>query len=85
MISERDVSVMDIQALRKGAADKAFEDYDFGADSVEDSNGWKIDGDEFSKVFFLSNPDGGDSIKGHFTVDFEECASVVMSAEAAYD
>jgi hypothetical protein len=57
----------------RAKADRAFEHYDFGKTTVEAMNGWEWFSDvpdELIRTVYLENPNGGDSIKVRFAVDF---------------
>lgn len=66
---------------RRVAADAEFENYDFGA-CVEADNGWEWDSssDTTSKIVFLADPDGGDSIARRFAVEFARNSCHVIDA-----
>lgn len=70
--------------LRRDAADRKFEDFDFGETKVEDMEGWEYenDGDQMTRTVYFENaedPDA-DSVRGHFNVRFEEGSAVISDA-----
>ncbi len=74
---------------RQRKADMAFEDYDFGANIVEDMSGWEYvnDAREMIRLVFFENradPDQ-DSLKGSFTVLFEKNSDEIASVSADID
>jgi len=66
--------------MRCSAADAAFCDYVFVDLVVAETSGWeyKVPGIECSRVVYFENADGDASIKGHFTVVFEDTHSAVI-------
>lgn len=70
---------------RRAAADAALLDYSFGL-VIADHGEWEATrpGLEFRRTLFFENPDGGDTIIGHYTVTFRsEDSSVVCGAYAS--
>jgi len=69
---------------------KALEQYDFGDNVVGEMSGWEYEepGVEFTRALFFgnSNDPDGDTMKGHFTVVFEDAKSAkVRDAYAMID
>lgn len=70
----------DLDTQRRINADALYEAYDFSC-VVADAGGWQDDGlGELTKtVFFEPDVAGGDTIKGHFTVQFADSESAMPS------
>ena len=71
------------EGLEKACADEAertFEGHDFGDNVVAGVNGWEHarGHEEWSRAFFLENPDGGDSVRHTFTVRFKKGSAEVV-------
>jgi hypothetical protein len=70
--------------MRRDAADRKFEDFDFGTSNVEDMEGWEFenDGDQMTRtVYFEDSEDpDADSVRGHFNVRFETGSAVIADA-----
>lgn len=62
--------------MRRVAAEKTFEDHDFGSDQIIDDGGWSVSGDIWEKPVFIANPAGGNSMKKLFTVKFADRLAV---------
>lgn len=77
----------DLTQSRQSAAQKAFEDYDFGAAGIEGCSGWEwIEGGSewVRKLYFTpgeDNPDGS-SLPGHFSVRFKDGSSEIAECYA---
>lgn len=70
--------------MRRDAADRKFEDFDFGTSKVEDIKGWEYenDGDQMTRTVYFENsedPDA-DSMRGHFNVRFEPGSATISDA-----
>ena len=72
---------------RHAAAEAKFEAFDFGANVVEDVEGWEYvnDGDEMTRTVYFENAEDpeADSQRGHFTVRFEAGTDAVAEAYGA--
>jgi hypothetical protein len=82
----------DLVDLRTKAAEREFQNYEFGDDNtVEAANGWESDSgdDEVSRVVFFapreSDEDQSTSVRGHFTVVFQPGTAEVLEAYATCD
>ncbi len=69
---------------RHEAADRKFEDFDFGEAKIEDMEGWEYEneGDQMTRTVYFENsedPDA-DSVRGHFNVRFEQGSAVIADA-----
>ena len=62
---------------RSDIANKLFDSYDFGDLIVIDTGGWNIDDREWNQTVYFENDTGGDSIKGHFELEFGDMSTVV--------
>lgn len=71
-----------LEKARADEAERAFVEQDFGDLTVEGGNGWQHvqGGEEWSRVFFVENPDGGDSIRHTFTVRFKKGSAEVVES-----
>jgi hypothetical protein len=67
---------------RRVAADAALLKYDFAGMAVSEMSGWEYEqpGVEYTRTLFFVNPDEpeGDTLKGHFTVMFENHTSATV-------
>lgn len=82
-----ETSMTTLQELRTAQADHIAENFDFSL-CVVDGKGWEYTtpGREMTKVYFFENPEdpSGDTVKGHFTVVFEnETSAKAVEAYAA--
>lgn len=80
----------DTVARRSEAAEAAWQDYDLDGMSVEGVQGWEHDSrsPQVTRNVYLRDPDapGGDSVKGHVSVDFASPdGDVVVGIEAFAD
>jgi hypothetical protein len=71
--------MIDLNEARRAAAEAALEQYDFGNNEIEEMSGWEYSqpGVHYTRTVFFQNFDDpkGDSVKGHFTVMFENTTS----------
>lgn len=78
-----------LDADRNEAADREFEAYVFGdASEPEGADGWErtSPGNEWTRTVWFAPYEGeGDSVKGHFTVVFEERSASISAAWASVD
>lgn len=66
-----------LHSVRRILANKAFEEYDFGNQVIQDSSGWEISDSEWKQTLYIEDPDGGDSMKERFNVQFSEGFAIV--------
>lgn len=66
-----------LMEARSDIANKLFDSYNFGDLIVIDTGGWNIDDREWNQTVYFENDTGGDSIKGHFELEFGDMSTVV--------
>jgi hypothetical protein len=73
--------------MRREAADRKFQDFDFGSAQVEEMGGWEYEGngDEMTRaVYFAPHDDpSADTQRGHFTVRFGDGSAAIEEAYGA--
>jgi hypothetical protein len=72
-----------LDEIRHEAADREFENYEFGEARVGEADGWGYDtpGTEYSRTIWFENPEdpNGPDLKGHFAVRFAATDSAEVS------
>jgi hypothetical protein len=73
--------------MRREAADRKFQDFDFGSAQVEDMDGWEYEGhgDEMIRTVYFAPLDdpSADTQRGHFTVRFVVGSAAIEEAYGA--
>lgn len=70
---------MEFEDRRSFFASKAFEEHDFGTDTIKDHSGWATDENQYVKSVFIEST--GPSILKHFKVNFKNDSTHILSCE----
>ncbi len=77
----------EIEARRHQIAELEFENFDFSPETVEDQGTWEYDvpGNDYSRAVYFESEDGDASVKGYFTVIFQNGSDRVKEVYAMID